>query len=160
MLLLIILSRRLGYCLEKENTVVIVFAVFLSWCAGFLAQSFGEFIGIRRDYPKGKKDGQYVNDRQWYDFYVKYQDEVKDNVKNAELVERFIVIKEMCGNMASVLLLCGIVVLVFECNALKGNWRYALIYLLFIFLFFRMHRKHVRRQAEYMKRVVDKKQST
>jgi hypothetical protein len=63
MLLLIVLSRRLGYCLEKENTVVIVFAVFLSWCAGFLAQSFGEFIGIRRDYPKGKKDGQYVNDR-------------------------------------------------------------------------------------------------
>ena len=82
---------------------------------------------------------------------------MRDNIKKAEVVERFVIIKEMCGNMASALILSGFIFVLFGFNfsSLRESIGIIVFYILSVYFFVRMHRIHVKRQEKCMRKATN-----
>jgi hypothetical protein len=167
-----------------------LFLIGLSWLLGFAVQAFGEKTHIIRHYPKvlekigwreirahdpqlmdlnGKRiPGEYQilhGEKNWADFCHDFNEVASKDFTLPERVERFIVIKEACGNGFVAMILGLSKVLVYltikssvicylseirqDLQMLKHIGLLALVGLVVVALFF-MHRIHVSREFCYM----------
>jgi hypothetical protein len=143
----------------EPNLPMIFVLIGISWILGFCVQSFGELIKIIRYYPKSYEKRE--------DFFREYQNfQSKATEYEKEDVERFVVIKEACGNFCSAILLtcicCHLIFLNF-CGyielwrVVKSFWSLYIVGLFVFCCLFYMHRAHVKRQDEFMKVAVSRK---
>lgn len=133
-----------------------IFALGLSWVTAFAAQSVGEWIpGGLLYYPK-----KLGGDKTFYDKLNEFDDVARP--EHQQKRERFVIIKEACGNM----FFCGMLAFA-KVGADLLLWRdsepspvpsAALVGILLIFLI-RMHHVHVARQNQYMVSVVGQSSS-
>lgn len=153
--------NRLNLVPDINADVLLIIVLFgVSWVLGFCMQSFGEWIGLIRYYPKS----EYKTPSKFYDTYLSFQ--AKASTDEKEDVERLVVIKEACGNLCSTLLVTGISVhlIIFNVrgftamiNYVRSFWSlYIIVLFVFIFLL-RMHRAHVNRQSKFMKAALSRK---
>jgi hypothetical protein len=123
-----------------------------SWIGGFLIQSFGEFFKLIRMFPTTLK---------YPDFFqklVKFEMLSKTNQCGQGDLERFVVIKEACGNFYVALIIASLILFL---NALFNKSqtivinRFQLILIICTILFSigflaRMHFKHTERQDMFI----------
>lgn len=124
----------------------------------FSIQSFGEFIKIIKYYDKNI----YKSDEAWHKAYNKF---LKDSeYYQKRLLERFITIKEACGNLSMSLILSSIIsaLIIFSnnikilCEIIKNPifWILFILFIIINILLIRMHFEHVERQTRYVKVVI------
>lgn len=141
----------------KVDVFLVVVLLGISWVLGFCMQSFGELIKLIRYFPKSETQ---------LEFYVRYLSFLKKaTMDEKEDVERLVVIKEACGNLCSSILVTSLSVHLMVINMCGFSviidyiWSFWSLYLIIIFIFtflFRMHRKHVNRQSDFMNTVLSK----
>lgn len=136
----------------------------LAWLLTFSVQSFGESIGRKKliiYYPTDI----FSNDEEYFEFKIKFNEVALKDEKSQS--ERFVVIKEACGNGYVTIVISWLLITLYLVaeyiqskeevyKTLKDNWP---IFLFTIFVFYylrRMHYIHVDRQYKHMKCVVDK----
>lgn len=137
------------------------FAVVLSWLAGLGIQSFGEWCQLLRYYPRKCCDKK-ADEKAWHD-KVGDMLSLDDYATKYRLgYERLIVIKEACG-ISCIALALAMILYAFgygvDHQFLDPAWRRApVVFLggLMICALFRMHRKHVARQDDYINRVMER----
>jgi hypothetical protein len=138
----------------------------LAWLLTFSVQSFGESIGVKKKliiyYPKDK----FSDDEKFFEFKIKFNEVAFQDEKSQN--ERFVVIKEACGNGYVTILISGVLVILYLLaeymqskeellkTILKDNWPMLLFTVFVLFYLQRMHYIHVDRQYKHMKRVVDR----
>lgn len=145
--------------LVEINLPLVIVLIGISWILGFCVQSFGEWIRVIRYYPIS-----YKKQSDFYTAYLSFQSQATEHEK--EDVERFVVIKEACGNLCSALLLtcicfhliflnvCGFTMLRY---VVSSFWSLYVVGLLVFYFLFRMHRIHVKRQDDFMKAAINRK---
>ena len=139
----------------QVNLILAIVLLGSSWVLGFCVQSFGEWIGLIRYYSK-----DYKTQRDFYKDYISFQKKAIASEK--EDVERLVVIKEACGNFCTTLITVGLFVHLIFINTqglaalikCKEYWSIYIIAIFIIIFLFRMHRKHVQRQCDFIKTVL------
>jgi len=125
----------------------------LAWIMGFAVQSVGEFLGAIRYHPKTVSREQVYKSRTQFDAIASKNDQMR--------LERYVVIKEACGNGYM-----GIVIALFYnfvsnisqfSTILLENWASYLLSVLIMIFLARMHFEHVDRQHKVMSAVLDVK---
>ena len=81
-----------------------------SWITGMTIQSIGEFLGMIRYYPKKDKKDNELDRKEWYKLRVEFSKWATPDEERVD--ERFIVIKEACGNGSIALLVVSILLAV------------------------------------------------
>jgi hypothetical protein len=122
-----------------------------------------KFIGVIRYYPR---DGPNIK---CYKDWLKFLEDFRAKAKPEQKVEaeRFVVIKEACGNGCMSLGVSFLFALIFDgiaghitCKIVSESWRLWLpivVVIVFLTIFLgKMHRKHVQRHCDYMKLVIEK----
>jgi len=130
----------------------------------------GEKFIIKKEDDPLNVYGKFNTDKEWYKFHVKFSNSRKATPEDKQNVERFIVIKEACGNgsfaflIVIVLLIAKRFIPCFKKSLqLEGCDKpevlcFALIIAIIFTLFLQwMHKIHVQRQYDYMLAVLEKK---
>ena len=117
----------------------------MGWITAFGIQRLGEFVGLRYY-------GCWIpDDKSWYKKVIHFTQVASPEEKRG--FERFVVIKETCGNAAFSLVLSGIVLLFIWNN--KANIFFPAALLLGGIILFSMHRVHVKRNTWWLESVLE-----
>jgi len=94
-----------------------IFFIGISWIIGFTIQSIGEIIPFRNIKLRYYPESYIINDKQinlddnkWFNMYLYFKNEASD--KENQEFERFVVIKEACGNGYIAFLIILIIIII------------------------------------------------
>lgn len=170
----LLLSNSVKYFYLDLNQIPswtwVMFITF-SWIVGFAIQGIAEKMKMIRYYPKWEDEEKTkkLTEKEWYGIYIDFQNNVQDKTIKQTL-ERFIVIKEACGNVYSALFFSIILFVSYlglEEKIFKNNFFNMLkenVFPFFIFLIFititlslwYMHKIHVKRQYNLVVKYLEK----
>jgi hypothetical protein len=140
---------------HEMSAVAMLATLGAAWVTAFALQSCGELLRISRNrHLIGYYPPQFSSDREWYSFHLTIISKLKDPFRQS--IERYVVIKEACGNAAMSLLASSLLYIIHivipgrcvSSISVVGVIPVALLNLFLIGFLLRMHHVHVRRQFE------------
>lgn len=147
----------LNHNIFSSSNILWFIILGISWILSFAVQSFGEQIGLIKYYSKS-----YSNWKEWYEDFIKFRKLASKDEQ--EQVERFIVIKETCGNFCSSRIFSSLVIFLFiiskmpilsAIKVLITYWPAVITLIAIIYFLKRMHNIHVDRQCDLVKVIIE-----